>query len=527
MALSKANLQKLKWLWDDAHKVDWISTFIKIADKEGKVVPFVPTNEQNYLVNNLEHMNIISKSRQLGCSTITVALSIRECIIHDNATCVLISHNQPSTNDIFAKLKQQFYSLPDWLRPELLTNNRQALTFANGSSIVCMTAGNKDCGRGATYNGIVHLSEFSFWKNQDTQLKSILQAVSSSATVVIESTSNGFNKYSELFLQAKNGENAFQSFFFNWINGRSLFEKQYKQSVKEYLAKHNKQMLTEDDYDEEEKELAKLGMTPEQAIWRRDKISISGIDAFHIEFPSTPEESFVATGSSIFDNKRVCSILASILEKKVKPLALNKIVGIPSILRQHIQSKVFYVWNPPKVGEKYYLGVDVAEGLGGKRDYSTIFVMDKDGNQCAEFRSNKIKPYEFSDIVDSIGRWYNKGLLTVEKASGGHSVIERLRFEKKYMNMTKYKTYDEFNRMKWNIGFDTNQKTKSIAVNDAREWFDKGLIRINSVNLLEEMKVFVAEDNGAMNAVSGSHDDLISAFWLCIQGAKCGLWYPF
>ena len=153
--------------------------------------------------------------------------------------------------------------------------------------------------------------------------------------------------------------------------------------------------------------------------------------------------------------------------------------------------------------------------------------MDRNGKQVAEFKSNKIKPYEFADIVDAVGRWYNKGLLTVEKASGGHSVIERLRHEKRYMNMTKYQTYDEFKRTIWQVGFDTNNKTKSIAVNDAREWFDKGLIDIQSNDLLEEMKMFVAEDNGAFNAVTGSHDDLVSAMWLCIQGMKHGFWYPF
>lgn len=79
----------------------------------------------------------------------------------------------------------------------------------------------------------------------------------------------------------------------------------------------------------------------------------------------------------------------------------------------------------------------------------------------------------------------------------------------------------------WKVGFDTNNKTKSLAVNDMREWFDKGLIDIQSNDLLEEMKVFVAEDNGAFNAVSGSHDDLISACWLCISGMKQGYWYPF
>mgnify|MGYP000341412270 CR=1 FL=1 len=137
------------------------------------------------------------------------------------------------------------------------------------------------------------------------------------------------------------------------------------------------------------------------------------------------------------------------------------------------------------------------------------------------------KPYEFADIIDAMGRWYNKGLLVVEKASGGHSCIERLRYDKKYMNMYKYKCYDEFKRTIWKVGFDTNNKTKSIAVNDMREWFDKGLIDIQSNDLLEEMKTFVAEDNGAFNAVVGSHDDLVSACWLCIAGMKSAFWYPF
>ena len=269
-------------------------------------------------------------------------------------------------------------------------------------------------------------------------------------------------------------------------------------------------------------------MTVDQAIWRRHKISTTSLDAFHVEFPSTPEESFLATGSSVFDNKRVVSIQQALHEKKIVPLKEDKIVGLPAILKPYVKNRSLNIWEiPTKKKDKYWIGVDVSEGLGGQHDYSTMFVMNRDGKQVAEFANNKIKPYEFADIVDSLGRWYNKAHLTVEKASGGHSVIERLRYEKHYMNMTKYKTYDEFKRTVWNVGFDTNNKTKSIAVNDAREWFDKGLVDINSNELLEEMKVFVAEENGAFNAVTGSHDDRISAMWLCIQGCKTGFWYPF
>lgn len=528
MQISLDTAKKLNWLWKDENKIAWIETFIKIADKDGNIVPFILTDEQRKLVENLAHQNIISKSRQLGISVVTVALSIRACVVNPNTNCVLISHNQSSTNAVFDKLKQQFYSLPDWVRPKLIQNNRQALTFENGSSIVCMTAGNKDCGRGSTYSGgIVHLSEFAFWKDQQRQLKSIMQAVTSSSTVIIESTSNGYNEYSNLFLQARNGENAFKPFFFNWINGRSLFKSQYDESVKLYKAQHGGKMLTEDEYDDEEKALAKLGMTPEQAVWRRDKISISGLDAFHVEYPSTPEESFLATGSSVFDNNKVIKLQQALTSQKISPLKVDKIVGLPQILRTYVQNKSLDIYKVPRVGMKYYIGVDVSEGLGGKHDYSTMFVMDKDGEQVAEFHNNKVQPYLYADICNAVGRFYNKALLCVEKASGGHSVIERLRYEHKYMNMVKYKTYDEYNRAIWKVGFDTNNKTKSIAVNDAREWFDKGMIRIMSNNLLEEMKTFVAEENGSFNAVIGCHDDLVSAFWLCIQGMKSGFWYPF
>lgn len=527
MQISLANAKKLNWLWQDEHEIEWIETFLKIADKSGRIVDFKLTDEQRTIASGLEHKNIISKARQLGCSVLVCALSIRRCVCHPNTTCVLISHSQESTNKVFGKLKQMFYSLPDFIRPELLTNNRQELSFVNGSRISCQTAGNKDLLRGDTCTGILHCSEYAMWKDQERQMQSMMQAVTESCTVIIESTTKGFNSFTSTYMQASNGENDFKPFFFSWINARKLFEPQYKQAVKSYKARHNGKMLTEDDYDDEEKYLATLGMTPEQAVWRRMKIAESSLDSFHEEYPSSFEESCIVTGSSVFDNAKIVKLQQAIIEKNIKPLSLDKIVDIPTMLRNHISNRNLKVWEIPKNGMKYVLGCDLSEGLGGNRDYSTIFVMDKDGRQVAEFASNKIKPYQMADIIDAMGRWYNKGLLVVEKASGGHSCIERLRYEKHYMNMYKYKSYDEFKRTVWQVGFDTNVKSKSLAVNDMREWFDKGLIDIQSNELLEEMKVFVAENNGAFNAIVGCHDDRISACWLAIEGAKNGFWYPF
>ena len=86
-----------------------------------------------------------------------------------------------------------------------------------------------------------------------------MQAVTDSATVIIESTTKGFNLFSTTYMQARNGENDFKPFFFNFINGSSLFIPQYKLAVKSWKARHNGKMLTEDEYDEEEKISCQVG----------------------------------------------------------------------------------------------------------------------------------------------------------------------------------------------------------------------------------------------------------------------------
>lgn len=512
------NAKKLEWLWRDENKIEWIQTFIKIADKSGNIVPFILTPEQREFLTNLDNKNIVLKSRQLGLSVVCIAESIREVVTRDNCTCALISHNQSSCNAVFDKLKQQYNSLPEWLKPETVQNNRQALTFKNGSSIICVTAGTKDILRGNTITGICHCSEIAFWTDIERHMKSLSQACSESSTLILESTANGFNRFSELYYQAKAKENDFNGYFFNWINGRTLFKGQYDIAVQKYMNTHTA-LPTVDEMDADEKQLIEMGATVEQIIWRRGKISTEGLDTFHVEFPSTDDECFISTGCNVFDTTRI----GKLLKNKFKdPLHEDKLI-IRNELRNWIKNGSLKIFKQPVKDMRYWIGVDVSEGVG--LDSSTMFVMDKNGENVCTFKNNKIKPYEFADICAYVGRYYNNAQLVVEKASGGHSVIERLRYEHKYRNMAKYKTYDEFNKIQWKYGFDTNAKSKGIAVNDAREWFDKGLIKIMDKEVLNEMKVFVIDDNGKMGAVIGAHDDMVSAMWLAIQGIKSGLWY--
>lgn len=86
MQISLDTAKKLNWLWKDEHEIEWIETFVKLADKSGKIIPFKLTPEQKELVNGLDHKNIIAKADNL-----VVRWSAAEFLLGD-VCVILIQH---------------------------------------------------------------------------------------------------------------------------------------------------------------------------------------------------------------------------------------------------------------------------------------------------------------------------------------------------------------------------------------------------------------------------------------------------
>lgn len=515
--------EKFLKVWNNPYL--FVKNFLKITNKKGEVVPFIWNKPQKDFIDNLDSYNIILKSRQMGLSVCVCSLAIYYAITEPNCVCLMLSHNDESTRAIFNKLKAIYNSLPTPLKPKLLRNNRSELQLANGSIISCSTMGRTDKGRGNTAK-LIHISEFAFVNSEvaTKQLLSLEQALRPDGHLIIESTANGLNFFHNHYQKSKKKENAYKSFFYNYIDGSCMFLDEYKK-YKKIFKNINGHSFSEDDLTEEEKQLMNdyEGMTLDILCWRRLKIQNSSVDQFNQEYPLTDDMAFITSGDNVFDNERITQVLRALQLKKDKYLNKGHL-DLPSALGRYY-GKSFFMYEKPIVGMKYYIGVDSSEGIG--KDYSTCVVMDKDGKEVAMFKNNKIKPYEFAEFINELGRYYNKAYLVVEKASGGHSVIERLRYEYRYMNMAKYKSYDQFNRVQWAIGFDTNSKTKGLIINDLREMFEKGQILINSADTVEEMKVFEIKENGSMGAMSGYHDDLVIATALALVGVKSGRYYKW
>lgn len=517
--LTMTHEEKIKIIWNDPRL--FIENFIQIVDKRGKIVPFRLNELQDDFLSQMEKYNIILKSRQLGFSVFALAYSLYISITRANSTCLLMSYSIDSATGIFEKLKQMYFTIPDVIKPSLINNNKKELKFENGSRIIVATCGNKDVARGLTIS-FAHLSEVAFMKDTiSKQLLAIEQALTPSAKIILESTANGYNYFSEIWNKAKSSENMYKPYFANWYENKSMFKDDYINAVEIWKARNNGELLTLAELDAEELDLHKLGATIEQLMWRRLKIANNGggdkgLQNFYQEFPSTDTQAFISTGNSVFDSKKIDERLRYL----PRHLNRNQLKGLKDILQNYLNNSLF-IWEKPKLDMKYYLGVDSAEGVG--QDYSVIQVFSEEGVQVAEFRNNKIAPHVFAQVVLELGKYYNRGQLIVEKASAGHTVVSKLRHDYRYRNMYMHKEYDARGRAKKKVGYVTNSKTKPLMVNKFREMFEENQIVINSKTLLEEMKVFKIEGD-KMGAISGMHDDCVMSTAMAIMGFD-GVWY--
>ena len=511
------NKEKLKIIM--SNPILWIETFVNIVDKKGRLVPFKFNPQQKYIMRNKGKFNICLKSRQLGITSVALAYSLYLAITKPYSTCMIMSYSLDSANNIFEKLKQMYNDLLECVSLETIANNRKELKFVNHSRIIVCTCGSKDNARGATLN-FVHLSEVGFMNEYlDKQLTAIEQALVPDGCMILESTANGLNRFSELWNKSVSGESPmWKPFFFSWVQDKLMFADEYREYKKRYKNIHGA-YLTENELDEKEISLKNDGATLDQLMWRRLKISNGSEETFCQEFPANPIEAFISTGSNIFSS--------AIIQQRLNNLHLTEIKKLPTseidpIIKKY--SKYLTIWKLPIKNARYYIGVDVCEGLGGSNDYSVISVVDKDGFQCAEWRSNKVKPYEFTEIAYQMAALYNKGLLVIEKASAGHTVIDRIRHDYRYVNMYKYKAYDQKSgKGRRQIGWNTDTKSKPMMISDMQELFETGQCLVNSKDLLQEMKLFQLVDN-KMKAASG-HDDTVMAFAMALQGMKSGQYY--
>ncbi|WP_199925624.1 terminase large subunit domain-containing protein [Paenibacillus bouchesdurhonensis] len=500
--------------------------FIKIVDNHGELIPFKFNDQQKEFINSWDRYNFVLKPRQLGFTTVSLAYCLYMALTNPNTQYLIVSYKGDSARDLFNKIKRMNSNLPrdsfPSLFPKVKRENRDELTFENGSTIVSTTAGSNDeLGRGMTLMYVL-LSEAAFYD----ELKGVLTSLEPSlmktekAKIVIETTANGFNYAQQLHELAKKGKSKFKAFFFPFF--ASAYEKQFKYdielAIKWYKARNKGKRLSADDLNKEEQQLHQIGCSLNMLMWRQYKLSDTDKNTFYQEYPAYDIQAFISTGVSVFDQSKILEQMNHTLP----PLTRDELKGeLPDSLMEYI-GRGLEIYHFPKRGKRYYGGVDVA--AGGQGDFSTISIFDDSGEQVASLNRNDIPVYRFSDIVRQLGMYFNYAFYVIERNGFGTSLLERLRkdTDDPYLNLYRHRHFDAKGGSDYKLGFPQTAMTKSQATTDAKEAFETGLIHINCKDTLTQMQTY--SDTGK-NRTEGHHHDLVISLMMAVVGLKANRYY--
>ncbi len=172
------------------------------------------------------------------------------------------------------------------------------------------------------------------------------------------------------------------------------------------------------------------------------------------------------------------------------------------------------IWEQPKKGYGYILGVDVGSGEGSQPDHSVIHVKRRTKLgvivHCATMRSNCIKPYELGRISLCGARFYNDACIVAESEGIAAAFFASIEFYPHLWRGTRH-TGESKN------GIAMTGKRPKILENERDLVERSGMSIINEYETLEEMTMFVYTDktdrwgNFKPDHVKGERSDGIMA----------------
>jgi len=442
-----------------------------VFDKNaGKKVPFVPTPEQLRLADMLQTSGrvIILKARQIGASTVVRAYFTWKALMSTEPThSGIMSLSHESAQYLHSLDKGFIDCLPSALGRKLDSSTARTIRFKDtGAQLRSFTAGMKGGGTRSFALTDLHLSEFAHYDDQDEVLSNAVSTVGAGGQIVIETTANGpGDKYHQLCLS----ETPDWSLFFSpWFKHTA-----YSKSAR--FGDSNVGPMTA----EERKLQSKLGLTRDQMYWRRTMIHSMGPDKFMQEYPSTPQEAFIATSKAWLQPSHLADI------------EVRKGGG-----------KEICLVDPTEMdADGLVLGIDAASGTGG--DFTAVTAVSvSTGQPVWHWHCNDESPGRFTErVLKWCEKWDIRSVL-VESNAHGAVVLSRLRD----LGIDENLLWKDETGKDWN----TNKWTKIRALEELKTKLEDGTITVMAEPLYKELQQL--DNTGATpRAPKGCHDDLVMA----------------
>jgi hypothetical protein len=504
-------------------------TFL-IVDKEEATVPFFFNEVQRQFLETFNaakrdfelgrrtSMNfLILKGRQQGFTSLITALQLAFSMLHKNFTGMTIADNADNTHTIFEdKAKYPYNHMPEVMKPTEKYNNRQELHFAKlNARWRISTAGNKEVGRSKTIR-FFHGSEAAFWDSIRKVMTGLGQSLTKKSIKILESTANGFNEFKELWDEAESGENNWTPLFYEWWK------------TPEYILNFTSEFQRNDFIDKVMNSGSGIYKTInwlrtyadlswEQLYWYYDKW-LELKDLLQQEYPNTPEEAFIATGSQIFDSEKLHQRKAELKKhyNDFPPLVGHISYVYDEELQIILTDTIRFVEEPngnitvyerPIAGYPYVGAGDIAEG---GVDFSAGIILNNNTGHEAAVLHGRFDTDQFAKTMFALGWWFNKAMLAIEVNFDRHPTKELQRL--KYPNLYFRESMDTITKQKMEkYGWFTGSASRPLLVDALIILVRDNVDYINHLALIDEMLVFVRDDTGKPRAMAGKHDDLVMA----------------
>jgi hypothetical protein len=411
-------------------------------------------------------------SRQMGKSTAAAGYLLWYSMFIPDQTILIAAHKYSGASEIMSRVRFSYETLPDYLRAGAVSYNKGSIEFDNGSRIIAQ-ATTENTGRGLSIS-LAYLDEFAFVRPSIARefWTSLSPTLSTGGKCIITSTPNqDDDQFAIIWREATKTIDEFG-------NTKSVGKNGFKAYSADWTAHPDRDQAWAD------AELNKIG----EERFRREHLN-----------------EFIA-----FDETLVDSIKLAAMQPK-----------------EHVSKLGQVRWFKPVIpGNIYLVALDPSLGTGG--DNAAIQVYELPGmRQVAEWMHNKTAIHQQIRILQQITKYieletegkseiyYSMENNTLGEA--GLVVIEELG-EDNIPGTFLSESRQHGNAKRFRKGFTTTHKSKITACSKLKHWIETDKIEIGSVNLLRELKTFIARGN-SYSAKDGETDDLVMSLLLIIRMA--------